>query len=65
MLQEWQEDAFRKSAESTVIIEWRIGNYSVQKVVSKPVFKEQKQAKLEKLRLLENQLADEKESEDE
>ena len=65
MLQEWQEDAFRQSAESTVIIEWRIGNYSVQKVASKPVFKEQKQAKLEKLRLLENQLADEKESENE
>lgn len=65
LLQEWQEDAFRQSAEATVILEWRIGNYSVQKVASKPVSKEQKQAKLEKLRLLENQLADEKESEDE
>ncbi len=60
-LDKWQEDAFRQSVETAVILEWRMKDYSNRPVesnpVSQPVSKEQKQAKLEKFRRLEHQLA--------
>ena len=71
-LEKWQEDAFRQSVETAVILEWRMRDYSNRRVeskpVSQPVSEEQKQAELEKFRHLENQLAgltEEKESEGE
>lgn len=55
-LDKWQANALRQSVETGVILEWRMDDYSNRQVAVKPVSKEQRQNKLEKLRLLEGQL---------
>ncbi len=57
-LDKWQDDLFRQSVETTAILEWRIADYSNRQVAVKPVSAEERQEKLEKFRLLDNQLAE-------
>lgn len=48
-LQEWKEDAFRQGAESTVILEWGIGDYSKRKIESKPVSERAEKSEVRKI----------------
>ena len=57
-LDKWQDELFRQSVETAVILEWRMDDYSNRQVAVKPVSKEQRQKKLEKLHNLESQLAE-------
>ncbi len=55
-LDKWQENALRQSVETAVILEWRLDDYSNQQVET--VSEEERQEKLEKLRHLDDQLAE-------
>lgn len=57
-LDKWQANTLRQSVETGVILAWRMDDYSNQQVAFNPVSEEERQEKLEKLRHLENQLAE-------
>ena len=57
-LDKWQANALRQSVETGVILEWRMDDYLNRRVAVQPVSAEEREEKLEKFRLLNNQLAE-------
>ncbi len=57
-LDKWQDNAFRQSVKTAVILEWRMDDYSNRQVAVQPVSREQRQDNLENFRLLDNQLVE-------
>lgn len=57
-LDKWLANTLRQSVETGVILEWRMDDYSNRQVAVNPVSAEEREEKLEKFRLLDDQLAE-------
>lgn len=57
-LDKWLANTLRQSVETGVILEWRMDDYSNRQVAVQPVSEEEREEKLEKFRLLDDQLAE-------